>query len=227
MNLVEEFNMNDSLGLSGFVVITDNKTGKILLKKHNMILAGAKKVLLSKLLCACNNNDIEPTSKCSNLDITSLDLAYMVDSPSKYTYKDYYLKYCKFYNDENDVVYNENVNHARPSNTTTSNENDPFILEFILSESTANISPKANVDCTGSLTTSIEAVDNHYRLKFSIELSTDQEDPIKFTSLSLVMDHPNNSTQKKDLEIPFSRIKFDPIILTQESSLNLTYYVYF
>ena len=44
------------------------------------------------------------------------------------------------------------------------------------------------------------------------------------------MDHPSNKAgdgHDKSLEIPFSRIKFDPIILTQESSLNLTYYVYF
>lgn len=221
MNLIEEFNMNDSLGLSGFVVITDNKTGEILLKKHNMILAGAKKVLLSKLLCPCNTNeqDIEP--KYEQLELLGLDLLYKLYDTKKYYYKDYYLRYCKFYNIEEDVVYSETINK---------NQNDQdFLLHFELDKSSPENLTTNNSLCNGSLSFNVEEVDvdSHYRLKISIELKSDQEDPIKFTSLSLVMDHPDNNENEKDLEIPFSRIKFDPIILTQESSLNLTYYVYF
>lgn len=227
MNLIEEFNMTDSLGLSGFVIITDNKTGKVLLKKHNMILAGAKRVLLSKLLCDCSTDkESETTSKHSGLELKSLNLLYKTDSLGKiYNYKDYYIRYCKFYNDDNDVIYNEEINYSK--------DEEKFILSFNLDDATATsdyITFNDNNTAYGMLITSIEEVDNHYRLKFSTTLTTDQEEPIKFTSLSLVMDHPSNQAgndHDKSLEIPFSRIKFDPIILTQESSLNLTYYVYF
>lgn len=228
MNLIEEFNMTDSLGLSGFVIITDNKTGKVLLKKHNMILAGAKRVLLSKLLCDCSTGISEDaTSKHFGLELENLNLLYKnkENVTDVYNYKDYYIRYCKFYNDDNDVVYNEEINYSK--------DEEKFILSFNLDATTATsdyITSNDNNSTYGMLITSIEEVDNHYRLKFSVNLTTEQEEPIKFTSLSLVMDHPNNLTgknHKNNLEIPFSRIKFDPIILTQESSLNLTYYVYF
>ena len=43
--LTDDLNIRDGLGVSGLVVITDLKTGKVIVKKHNMITAWGKRII--------------------------------------------------------------------------------------------------------------------------------------------------------------------------------------
>lgn len=125
-------------------------------------------------------------------------------------YKDYTLKYMYVFSSNNEVRFDEfSDGNPLPSN--------PFSFEL----TDDNIF--------------LEDADGHFQIKISFNKTFDdfkdtsgnqlpQNTIFEINRLALVMSNTDDGSG--DLKV-FSSIKFDPIVISTESIINLTYYVYF
>lgn len=204
MSLKDTFTVTDNNSLRGFVVIKDNKTGRILVENHNMILKEGKDCILSHFLFK---------------DKTQTYISELADTSDLQSLRNYFLSHCVFYKNDSEVAYTENFDAPGSRNSFSTNEvNRKNQVLIPLSKDNFKI----------------EIEDNHFILKITLNIdllsyfdaSTDNKE---FTSLALLLSDGNTGTNYETYNNykTFSRIRFDSIFLTQDSSLNLTYYVYF
>lgn len=180
-------NFYDDLDLRGLVIIEDLKNNKTIVKKHNMILQNAKRVLLNKLLEGVNVENPE----------TIISSDYNNYTPSK----------IRLGWSDSDVKYTDTIDKISGN-----------IIDLQISRQTCEVVK--------------DTIETYYVLKFisNIEyISEDwitaeetKPDNILINTLGIVM---SNGSPKDDML--FSRISFDPIVISPDSDLKLTYYVYF
>lgn len=208
MSFYDEIDVNDSLGLKGFLIITDNKTGKIILKKHNMILKGAKQILLAKFLDTVANGTFDEAV------VKASEKSEMIEHVN--LYKDYNLQKFIFFNDgsNSDVSYTDTYSDFETYITSNTS-----ILISLMEGGNSN----DDINLTKVSNFTFDTDGDHYVLKIStnITLTGLDSESRSFNSLVSVAENGNEG------KILFSRIKFDPIILSTDSTLNLTYYIYF
>lgn len=197
MKFIENIEIEDS-GIKGFVILKDSRTGKILVQKHNMILRTGKEMLLSKLFLG--------------------DLVSYISNGSDFkdinAYKDFTLYKAIFFKSESEVSYDDtadNLNLPLEDSDSVDLENR---IDIILNPNHISL---------------VNTNDGHIAIKISLRIDFNTTiygqnmtvlDERIFSSLCLVAKDNSNTTL-------FSRICFDPIIVTSESILNLDYYIYF
>lgn len=196
-NIMDTFNIEDGIGLSGYVIIRDEKSGKIIFEGKNMIVKEGKDALLARFLFKDDDNPF-----LTGLTVTDniLDKKLHKYSLSKFLFSE----------DATETTYTYRYENL-PENERDS---DWFY--------------KGNINKDNLVLEKLE--DDHVRLKLTtnINLNTANttEKEKNFTALCLLLDAGINSSAD-DLSKIFSRIRFDTIKLTAESSLSLTYYIYF
>lgn len=205
MNFSETIGISDDR-LKGYVIIKDKQTGKILVNKHNMILKKGKEMILSKLIGG--NFD-----RISNGD-SYRDLE---------NYNNYVLYKAIFYNNTSEVSYEDEIGslsiNVEDKNSGEGSEFDTDRIDI-------------NLDSNNMF---LEDHNGHPALKIVLNIDFNNSnygedmtslDERIFSSLSLVA-KSESANSDNDNAILFSRIVFDPIIVTAESILNLVYYIYF
>lgn len=207
-DLKEFMEISDGL-VNGYVVIRDGN-GKILVQKKNMIVKEGKAALLSRFLTNSNgefliDNVIADSTTRGDIETLSKFSLYKV------------ILYKK--NDE--VSFTDDISLISDGTTNIASDKQTIDrLDFDIG--------KENTKCELS-----QDEDGHFIIKLSINISFDNEnnaealDKRELNSLSIIMKDFTTSVATNNNFKMFSRIRFDPIILTPESSLTLQYYVYF
>lgn len=199
-------NMGDSFCPKGLVIIQD-ETGKVLVKKHNMILREGKSVIMSKMIKAAFNG------------ISFDNTAITITSDSEYNFDGIYLSsfasetvYDKTYED---YIKDEPINN----------------YEYYYPFSDFNIigTNKKNSNSSNNMTiyygNNTEFADNIYKqycMKFVLTIETKVEKQTSaINSLGILLKNGSNSYKM------FSRVVFDTIPLQAGAKYVVSYYVYF
>lgn len=201
-------NMGDSFCPKGLVIIQD-ATGKILVKKHNMILREGKSVIMSKMIKAAFNDITFDDSDIDNK---------MVDD-SNYNFDGIYLS--SFASEtEYDKTYNYYIEMEGTNN-----------YEYYYPFSDFNIIGTNKKDSNSSNNMTIyygnntEFTDNIYKqycMKFVLTIETKVEKQTSaINSLGILLKNASNGYKM------FSRVVFDTIPLQAGAKYVVSYYVYF
>lgn len=213
----------DNLNLNGLVILEDKKSGSVLFKKHNMILKEAKRLLFSKLLQFENTSVSEGKIVVNKLNtFLNLTSTESILDTDKRLFTDKSLKGIILGYSESDVGYNDTFDKIK-SFGKEQNDDEPF--RYIYKE----------LNVSNSEVSMSESHPDYFVFKISLDISyTDfnigTNDEIIINTLGVVCGLTSGTEREEiypTIDKLFSRIVFDPIIITQDSDLKLTYYIYF
>lgn len=197
--LAEEISVSDAGKYGGFVILRDNKTGKYIFRKHNMIVNEGKKVLAAYLFGHFSGNNAFTDSSTEKLVTNSEN------------YSGYQLKYLFLSNDATETTFD--MTYSDLISTTT--------LTGSLSSTVAS-SYNGYVFNLPSDDVPVEFVQDENTNKYAIKLELEFTDSLSLTSVSslgLLMGDGSGT-------VLFSRINFDTIPVVDDTSYTLLYYVY-
>lgn len=203
MNNIDEFEINDSTGPKGFVIIKDTKTGEILVKKHNMIVKTGKEFLLNFLL-QNSGSETPTTTVCTTYNNT---------------YKDYRLNKYAFGACTAETTYDFTKDDFNKVNNT---HTEPSYKDIILEGGSSGGATSNMIVSSGSGYDSSTVLTGHPYLKFVFQETGDQRlDYVSELGLFL-----SKGDDNPEYEL-FSRIVFDPIPYGANTNFTISYYIYF
>lgn len=191
--LIEDFSCQPK----GFVIITDPKTGEVLVKKHNMIVKEGKDFIFATVI---QNLFLTTPSLESNDYYTKDNLSFKI-SQMRFGNSTADTHFTRTYSADNEST------HLRGNDTDI--EAEPIYHHDITSD---------NIEVGTS--------NDHPYIKISKDLSFSNTTNIdNISELELIM--VDTLTEGKKSNRLFSRIKFDVIPISAGSEFSIEYYIYF
>lgn len=201
MHNIDDFEINDSTGPKGFVIIKDAKTGRILIKKHNMIVKTGKEFLLNFLL----------KNSCASDDLGITDLK---------DYDGYRLSNYAFGTGTAETTYDFDIDDFNNGDINTLNYKELVTVGTNSNGNTENMKFIQDNDSSDS-----PVLSNHPYLKFTFsEVGDNSLDDVSELGLFLTKQDIENDIVDYKL---FSRIVFDPIPYGANNEFKVSYYIYF